>query len=97
MCIVVIGGHERMKKQYQEVGKNFGYKVKVFTYDTPKLDKCIGCPDYVIMFTDVVSHKLVNVASKVCKKNNLPSIKLHNSSLNSIKMTFTKLALAGSL
>jgi len=97
MCIVVIGGHERMKKQYQEIGKKFGCKVKVFIYGTPKLDKCIGCPDYVIMLTDVVSHKMVNLTSKVCKKNNLSCIKLHNSSINSIKTTFSKITLEGSL
>jgi len=95
MSIVVIGGHERMRKQYQLVGKKYGCKVKVFTYNTPKLEKCIGCPDYVIMLTDVVSHKMIDIATKVCKRNNLPNIKLHNSSLNSIKLTFSKLSLVG--
>jgi len=91
MSIVVIGGHDRMKKKYQEVGSQFGCKVKVFTYDTPKLEKNIGSPDYVIMFTDVVSHKLINVALKICKKNQVPNVRLHNSSLNSIKSAFEQL------
>lgn len=85
MSIVVIGGHDRMKKKYQEVGNEFGCKIKVFTYHTPNLEKNIGRPDCIIMFTDVVSHKLINTARKICKKNQVPSLRLHNSSLNSIK------------
>lgn len=88
MSIVILGGHERMRKQYEEVGKKYGCKVKVITYNAPRLDKCIGCPDYMVLFTDVISHKLVNTALNICRKRKIPNIRLHNSSLNSIKSAF---------
>lgn len=95
MSVVVIGGHERMIKQYKNVGKKYGCKVKVFTYNVPQLDKNIGNPDYLIMFTDVVSHKLVNTALKISRKRNVPTIRLHNSSLNSINDALEKITKTG--
>ena len=87
MGIVIIGGHDRMKKIYENKGKELGCKLKVFTYNMPNLEKCIGCPQYVIMFTDVVSHKMAKVAVSLCKKKKIPCIRVHNSSLNALENT----------
>jgi len=92
MSIVVIGGHDRMKKLYQEEGEKLGYKVKVFTYSPPQLEKSIGCPDYMVIFTDVVSHKLINAALKICRKKKVPNIRLHNSSLKSMRTALEQVA-----
>lgn len=85
MSVVVVGGHDRMKKIYQDVGTKQGHKVKVFTYCPPRFEKLLGNPDYVVIFTDVISHKLINTALKVCKKKKVNSIRLHNSSLKSFQ------------
>jgi len=34
----------------------------------------IGNPDYILMFTDVVSHKLINTTLAVSKKKDIPNI-----------------------
>lgn len=95
MSVVVIGGHERMRKEYQKAGKKFGCKVKVFTYDMPRLDKCIGSPDYVIMLTNIVSHNMISQAMRICKTRQLPSVRVHNSSLKAIKDTFQEVCEKG--
>lgn len=85
MSIVVIGGHDRMCRQYEEEGKKYGCKVKVFTQHTSQFEKEIGRPHYIVVFTDVVSHKMVKAALNVSKKKGIPNLRLHNGSLNSIK------------
>lgn len=92
MSIVLIGGHERMRKEYKMAAKKYGCKLKVFTYDMPRLDKCIGCPDCVVMLTDIVSHNMISQAMKICKKKNIKNKRVHNSSLKSIKNTLKELS-----
>lgn len=31
MSVVIIGGNERMERQYMQICKTYGYKAKVFT------------------------------------------------------------------
>lgn len=85
MSVVIIGGHERMERIYKDIGQKRGCKIKVFTKMRRDLDKRIGNPDYILMFTDVVSHKLVNTGMKISKKKNIPSFRLHNSSVQTLE------------
>ncbi|WP_432407545.1 DUF2325 domain-containing protein [Wukongibacter sp. M2B1] len=85
MSVVIIGGHERMERIYRDTGKKHGCKIKVFTKMKGDLCKRIGNPDYILMFTDVVSHKLVNTTMKISKKKNIPNLRLHNSSLQTLE------------
>ena len=45
MSVVIIGGHDRMVRQYKEICRNHKYKAKVFTQMCTGLDKQIGSPD----------------------------------------------------
>lgn len=85
MCVVIIGGHERMERIYKTTGKRHGCKIKIFTKMKGDLCKRIGNPDYIVMFTDVVSHKLINTTMKISKKKNIPNLRLHNSSLQTLE------------
>ena len=55
MSVVIIGGHDRMVRQYKEICENHKYKAKVFTQMKTGLDKLIGRPDLLILFTNTVS------------------------------------------
>lgn len=92
MCIVIIGGHERMERIYRDTGKKYGYKIKVFTKMKGDLCKRIGNPDYILMFTDVVSHKLINTTMKISKKKNIPNLRLHNSSLQTLESALVEMS-----
>ncbi|HHY90780.1 MAG TPA: DUF2325 domain-containing protein [Clostridiales bacterium] len=80
MSIVLVGGHERMERIYKDVAKKYGCKLKVFSKMERDLDKRIGDPDYILMFTDVTSHKMVHAACKVSKQKAIPHLRIHNSS-----------------
>jgi len=80
MNIVIVGGNERMVCQYKEICKNHGCKAKVFVKENGTLEKKIGCPDLVLLFTNTVSHRMVLSAVKEAKRNNVPVVRSHTSS-----------------
>ncbi len=80
MCIVIIGGNERMKCQYQNICKNYKCKAKVFIDMPGDLKSRIGSPDLVILFTSTVSHKMVTCAVSEAARLNTKIIRSHSSS-----------------
>ena len=56
MSIVIIGGHDRMVRQYRTICKEHNCKAKIFTQMPSCLNKKIGNPDLVVLFTNTVSH-----------------------------------------
>ena len=85
MSIVIVGGHDRMSKDYIKVCKKYNCKAKVFTQMETGLRDKIGSPDAVILLTDVVSHKLVRTAKKEADKKNITIIRNHNSTVSSLE------------
>ena len=41
MSVVIIGGNERMERQYQQICGSYGYKAKVFTKEAGSLKRKI--------------------------------------------------------
>ena len=62
MSVVIIGGHDRMVSQYKKICKNYNCKAKVFTQMSASLDKQIGRPDLLVLFTSTMSHRMVRSA-----------------------------------
>lgn len=91
MSIVLVGGHDRMQEEYKVIAAKRGYKIKVFIKMPPKLDKVIGSPDAIVLFTNTVSHKMVVTAIKTAKKKKIPVVRSHTSSGNSLEETLDSL------
>lgn len=85
MSIILIGGHDRMHEMYRSIGDKHGHRMKVFTQMPAKFEKVIGSPDGMVLFTNTVSHKMVKAAMKEAKKKNIPVIRCHTSSANSLE------------
>ena len=85
MSIVIVGGNERMVCQYQNICKNYGCKAKVFPKETGPLEKKIGSPDLMILFTNTVSHNMIQGAMKAAKKNSVPVARIHSSSATALR------------
>ena len=92
MSIVMVGGHDRLHKEYKGIGVKFGHKIKVYTQLPTKFDKIIGTPDVILLLINTVSHKMVNVAVKEAKRKNIPVIRCHNSSINSVEHSIKNLS-----
>ena len=84
MSVVIVGGNERMVCQYENICKSYGCKAKVFVKENGTLRKKMGSPDLLILFTNTVSHKMVNSASQEAKRNNIPIARIHSSSASAL-------------
>lgn len=80
MSVVIIGGHDRMVSQYKKICKSFKCKAKVFTQMSADLDKQIGCPDLLVLFTNTVSHKMVKCALDEVDGSYTRVVRCHTSS-----------------
>ncbi|MDD7183398.1 MULTISPECIES: DUF2325 domain-containing protein [Peptostreptococcus] len=80
MGLLVIGGHERMEKDYYKMAKNMGFKPKIYTTMSSQVKNSIGSPDAIIIMTSTVSHKLTKIVENQAKKMNIPIFRHKNSS-----------------
>lgn len=53
MSVVIVGGNERMERQYADLCKEYSCKAKVFTKIKGSM-RNIGNPDLIILFTNTV-------------------------------------------
>lgn len=85
MSVVIVGGHDRMVRQYMDICKNYKCKGKVFTQMPGNFKSQIGKADLLVVFTSTVSHKMMNGAMQEAKKNNICVAHCHSSSSCSLK------------
>lgn len=85
MSIVIVGGHDRMVSQYNDICKSYKCKLKLFTQIPSRFKEQIGCPDLMILFTSTVSHKMVNLAVQQAEKNGVVVERSHSSSGSALK------------
>ena len=83
--IVIIGGHDCMVCKYKELCKQYNCKAKVFTQVPGNLKQQIGQPDLVVLFTNTVSHRMVNCAVTEAKRKNVEVVRSHTSSAAALK------------
>ena len=62
MSVVIVGGNERMIRQYEQLCKSYSCKAKVYI-ETDKGIQNFGTPDLVVLFTSTMSHKMLQIAS----------------------------------
>ena len=70
MSVVIVGGHDRMVRQYMDICKKFNCKSKVFTQLPGNFRSQIGQADLIILFTSTVSHIMATGAVQEAEKNN---------------------------
>ncbi|MEY8338345.1 DUF2325 domain-containing protein [Lachnospiraceae bacterium 62-35] len=80
MSVVIIGGHDRMVSQYKKICKAYQCKAKVFTQMSADMDKQIGYPDLLVLFTSTVSHKMIRCALEEVDNNKTDIVRSHSSS-----------------
>lgn len=85
MSIVIIGGHDRMAAEYKKMCKSYQCKVKVFTQMPGNFRNQIGTPDLFVLFTNTVSHKMINMAVTEAKRQEADVIRCHTSSKSALK------------
>ena len=84
MSVVIVGGHDRMVTKYKQICKKYNCKAKVFTQMSADLNKQIGRPDLLVLFTNTVSHKMIKTAVDEAKKCDTEIARCHTSSANAL-------------
>lgn len=85
MSVVIVGGNDCMVTQYKNLCKTYNCKAKVFTQMKGTLKNKIGNPDLLVLFTNTVSHKMIECALRDCDKSSTRVERSHSSSMNSLK------------
>ena len=85
MSVVIVGGNDKMIRQYEDLCKNYICKAKVFTQPSSNLREKIGRPDLMILFTNTVCHKMIVTATQTAGKNNIEIARSHSSSATALK------------
>ena len=66
MSVVIVGGNERMERQYRELCEAYRCEAKVYTKESGMSGK-VGSPDLLVLFTNTMSHKMVRCAMNEAK------------------------------
>lgn len=90
MSVVIIGGNDCMHGKYKEICKNYGCRAKVFTQISNNMKNQIGAPDLIILFTNTVSHAMVNLAVSEAKRKKTAVERCHSSSASALKLIMEK-------
>lgn len=84
-----------MHELYRAVCRQMGHDLKVFTQMPAKMEKTIGTPGGIVLFTNTVSHSMMSVAIRVSRKKNIPVVRAHSSSKESLERAISALVLGG--
>lgn len=85
MNVVIIGGNDCMVCHYKNICKEYACKAKIFTQPKGNLDCLIGSPDLIILFTNSVSHKMVNIAKRDAVRKDIQLVQSHCGSGNALR------------
>ncbi len=91
MCAALIGGMDRLKRNYITSAKQQGVKLKVFTGKENKVSSMLGSADHVIIFTNQISHAAKIDIVKYTKANNIPLHMFHSCGVSTLKTCLEKL------
>lgn len=78
MCIALIGGMDRLGKHYHDEAGRAGVELQVFTRSENNIAAKLKKADAVVIFTNMVSHRVKKEAMNAAKLNNIP-VFMHHS------------------
>ena len=84
MSVVIVGGNERMERQYRELCEAYRCEAKVYTKESGMSGK-VGSPDLLVLFTSTVSHKMVKCALSEVKSGATKVARSHSSSMAALR------------
>ena len=74
MSVVILGGNECMVRKYKDLCRSYQCSAKVISKMGGTLKNRLGNPDLLVMFTDTISHKMVQNALTVIVRSRSSSM-----------------------
>ena len=84
MSVVIVGGNECMARRYEEICAEYSCSARIYTKSVSGITN-IGTPDLLVLFTNTMSHKMLDVAAGQAKKKNIPIARCHSSSMSALR------------
>lgn len=84
MSVAIIGGMDRLERDYINEAKKFGVELKVYKGRENNIPSRLNV-DAVIIFTNKVSHKARVNAMKAARKNDIPVYLFHSCGICTLR------------
>ena len=85
MSVVILGGNECMVRQYKELCWDYRCSAKVIPKMRGSVKNRLGHPDLLVLFTDTISHKMVQCAYSEIKGGRTVVAHSHSSSMAALR------------
>lgn len=85
MSVVILGGNECMVRKYKELCQSYQCTAKVIPKMGGSLKNRLGNPDLLVMFTDTISHKMVQSALNETKGQDTIITRSRSSSMSALR------------
>ena len=85
MCAALIGGMDRLKREYMTEAKKNGVKLKHFTGKERKISNALGNVDFVVLFTNKVSHKARKDVLDAVRGKDVPVYMHHSCGISTLR------------
>ena len=85
MCVALIGGMDRLKRDYESAARKCGVTLKTFTGKESCLVDKMGTPDMTILLTNMISHNARTEVLQRSKALGVPVRFLHSCGVSSVR------------
>ena len=85
MSVVILGGNDCMVRKYKELCQEYQCTAKVIPKMGGTLKGRLGSPDLLVMFTDTISHKMVQNALNETRGQDTVVTRCRSSSVSALR------------
>ena len=96
MCAVLIGGMDRLHREYIDAAKSLGVNLKVFAGQERSIKKQLGGADLLILCTGKVSHSARQEVVSHASVRKIPLFMMRSSGVSSLRGCIENCRLGGS-
>ncbi|MDR2077225.1 MAG: DUF2325 domain-containing protein [Desulfovibrio sp.] len=95
MCVALVGGLDRLKREYESAAKSCGVTLKVFTGKESCLVNKIGSPDLAILLTAMISHNAKDDVVQHSRGLGIPVVFLHSNGISGLRQRLADIVRTG--
>ncbi len=85
MCVAVIGGMTRLRRDYEERAAAYGIDLRIFTVWTTGMADRLKNVDAILVFTGKTSHSIRDAAVRIAKTRDIPVLMMHSCGISSLR------------
>ncbi len=89
MCVALIGGMDRLERNYISEAEKMGIDLKVYTKSETGIASKVRNVDAVVIFTNKVSHKAKKEVMNIAKLRNIPVFMYHSCGICTLRDCLT--------